>query len=157
MWIRTSVAMAILAAVATAAPAQAPKLPGFISAVKTTVTPAVLKPGTKATLTVAVTIAPGYHIYSTDPGDEYAIATELAPLKAAGVTYGKASWPKPTLHDKVRIHEGTAVVTIPIAVAKTAKPGAVKIGASIKAQGCNETACLPPDTFTAVATVMVGK
>ena len=157
MWIRTAAALALIATVATAAPAQAPKLPGFISAVKTTIAPTTLKPGSKATITVMITMATGYHIYSTDPGDEFAIATELTPLKAVGITYGKAVWPKPTLHEKVRIHEGTAVVTIPITVAKTAKPGTLKIGASIKAQGCNETACLPPDTFSTNTTVTVGK
>lgn len=157
MWIRTAAAAALIAALATSAPAQAPKLPGFISSVKTEVSPAVLKPGTKATLTLTITMAPGYHIYSTNPGDEFAIATELTPMKAPGITYGKAVWPKPTLHEKVRIHEGTAVVTVPITIAKTAKPGTLKLGASIKAQGCNESACLPPDTFSAVASVTLGK
>lgn len=157
MWIRTAATAALIAAIATSAPAQAPKLPGFIASVKTAVSPAALKPGTKATLTLTITMAPGYHIYSTNPGDEFAIATQLTPLKAPGVSYGKAVWPKPTLHEKVRIHEGTAVVTVPITIEKTAKPGMLKLGASIMAQGCNESACLPPDTFTAVASVMIGK
>lgn len=157
MWIRTAATAALLTALVSAAPAQGPKLPGFIASVKTEVAPTALKPGAKATVKVTIEMARGYHIYATDPGDEFAVATELTPLAVKGITYGKAVWPKPTMHEKARIHEGTITVSIPVTVAKTVKPGAVKLGASIKAQGCNESSCLPPDTFQAVASAVIGK
>ncbi|MBB6050994.1 protein-disulfide reductase DsbD N-terminal domain-containing protein [Armatimonas rosea] len=157
MWIRTAALAALVSSLASAAPAQAPKLPGFFAAAKATVAPVSVKAGAKATLTVTITMAPGFHIYDPKPGDEFAIPSEVTPTKVAGVTYGKAVWPAPTLHEKTRIHEGTITVTVPITLAKTVKPGTLKLGAAVKAQGCNATGCLPPETVQLSAPLTVSK
>lgn len=157
MWIRTAALAALVSSLAVAAPAAAPKLPGFFAAAKASIAPAKVKTGGTATLTITLTMAPGFHIYDPKPGDEFAIASEVMPVKAAGVTYGKAVWPTPTIHEKVRIHEGVITVTVPITLAKTVKPGTLKLGAAVKAQGCNATGCLPPDTITLPAPLTVMK
>ena len=159
MWIRTAAVAALVSTLVavTPAPAQTPKLPGFFAAAKAMVAPVKVKAGGTATLTLTITMAPGFHIYDPKPGDEFAIASEVMPLKAAGVTYGKAVWPAPTIHEKTRVHEGVITVKVPITLAKTVKPGMLKLGAALKAQGCNETGCLPPDTITLSAPLTVSK
>jgi DsbC/DsbD-like thiol-disulfide interchange protein len=157
MWIRTAAVAALVSLLAIAAPAQTPKLPGFLSGAKASVAPGSVKVGGKTLLTVTLTMAPGYHIYDPKPGDEFAIASELVLAKVPGVTFGKPVWPKPTLHEKTRIHEGMITVTVPIMLAKTVKPGALKLAATVKAQGCNETGCLPPDSVALTAPLTVTK
>ena len=157
MWIRAAALAALVSSLATAAPAQAPKIPDFMSGAKASVAPGTVKAGGKATLTLTLTMAPGFHIYDPKPGDEFAIASEVVGSKIAGVTYGKPVWPKPTLHEKTRIHEGTITVTVPVTIAKNAKPGTLKLGAAVKSQGCNATGCLPPETVALVTPLVVSK
>ena len=71
----------------------------------------MIGPGGKATLTITVKIAEGFHIYSPQPGDEYAIPTTFTPLKTPGVTYGKPVWPKATKFEKTNVFEGQATIT----------------------------------------------
>lgn len=143
MWIRGAALAALVSSLATAAPAQAPKLPDFMSGARASVTPGTVKAGGKATLTLTLTLAPGFHIYDPKPGDEFAIASEVVGSKVAGVSYGKQSGPNRRF-TKTRIHEGTITVTVPVTIAKNAKPGARKLGGAVKSQGCNATGCLPP-------------
>ena len=157
MWIRATALATLISSLATAAPAQAPRLPGFFSGAKASIAPTTVKAGAKATLTITLTMAPGFHIYDPKPGDEFAIPSVVTPLKVAGVTYGKAIWPTPTMQEKARIHEGTVTVTVPLMLAKTLKPGPLKLGAAVKAQGCNATGCLPPETITLSAPLTVSK
>jgi DsbC/DsbD-like thiol-disulfide interchange protein len=157
MWIRAAALAALISSLATAAPAQAPKLPGFFAGAKASIAPATVKAGGKAILTITLTMAPGYHIYDPKPGEEFAIPSEVMPVKAAGITYGKAIWPTPTVQEKARVHEGTITVTVPITLAKTVKPGTLKLGAAVKAQGCNATGCLPPETISLAAPLTVSK
>lgn len=157
MWIRTAALAALVSALTVPALAQSAKIPGFLSSVKASVAPGSVKAGGKATLTVTIAMAPGFHIYDPKPGDEFAIASELVLPKVAGVSYGKALWPKPTMQEKARVHEGTITVTIPVLLAKTVKPGMMKLGATLKAQGCNATGCLPPDSVAVSAPLTVSK
>jgi DsbC/DsbD-like thiol-disulfide interchange protein len=157
MWICTAAMAALVSTLAMAAPAQTPKLPGFFAGAKASIAPTSVKAGGKATLTLTITMAPGFHIYDPKPGEEFAIASEVLPIKAVGVSYGKAIWPTPTIHEKARVHEGTITVTVPITLAKTVKPGTLKLGAAVKSQGCNATGCLPPDTITLSAPLTVSK
>jgi hypothetical protein len=49
------------------------------------------------------------------------------------------------------------MVTVPVTLAKTVKPGTLKLGAAVKAQGCNATGCLPPDTVQLATSLTVSK
>lgn len=157
MWIRTAALAALVSALTVPALAQSAKIPGFLSSVRASVAPGSMKAGGKATLTVTISMAPGFHIYDPKPGEEFAIASELVLPKLAGVSYGKVVWPQPKLQEKARIHEGTVTVTIPVMLAKSMKPGTIKLGATLKAQGCNATGCLPPDSVVVSAPLTVSK
>lgn len=157
MWIRTAALAALVSSLSASALAQRTPMPGFLSSVKASVAPGNVKAGSKATMAVTITLAPGFHIYDPKPGEEFAIASELVLPKLAGVSYGKPVWPKPTMQEKARIHEGTITVTIPVILAKTVKPGTLKLGATLKAQGCNATGCLPPDSVAVSTALTVSK
>ena len=157
MWIRTTALAALAFSLTVPALAQKASMPGFLSSVKASVAPGSVKAGGKTTMTVTIALAPGFHIYDPKPGDEFAIASELVLPKLVGVSYGKAVWPQPKLQEKARIHEGVVTVTIPVTLAKTVKPGTMKLGATLKAQGCNATGCLPPDSVAVSAPLTVSK
>jgi hypothetical protein len=54
------------------------------------------------------------------------------------------------------VFEGAAVISVPITLSKSVKPGALSLGADVRAQGCNATACLPPATIHFTAPLTVG-
>lgn len=157
MWIRTAALAVLVSSLTVPVLAQRAAMPGFLSSVKASVAPGSVKAGGKTMLTVTIALAPGFHIYDPKPGEEFAIPSELVLPKLAGVSYGKAVWPQPKLQEKARIHEGTVTVTVPVTLAKTVKPGTMKLGATLKAQGCNATGCLPPDSVTVSAALTVSK
>lgn len=155
MIFRTLAALSVVGATALSVSAQDSQLPGFFQSVTATVAPTKLVPGSTATLTVTVKLTEGFHIYSPQPGDEYAIPTSLVLTKAPGVVYGKPVWPKSTKIEKTNVYEGTATITVPVTIAKSAK-GSIKVGGVLKAQGCNATGCLPPASVPVSAVLTVG-
>ncbi|MBC8102244.1 MAG: hypothetical protein H7Z41_06630 [Cytophagales bacterium] len=124
-----------------------------------------IKPGGKATMLVMVSVAPGYHIYTNKPEDEYAIATAFLSAKPAaktGVTLGAPAFPKTTTSisspngpGKISVYSGSVKLAVPVLVAKTAKPGKVTVSGTIRAQACNDTSCLPPVTLPVSASVTI--
>jgi len=126
-----------------------------------TVTPVTVARGGKGTLTLTLKIKDGYHINGVEPGNEFAIATVFTGKAPAGVTYGKPVFPKakpinmPGFETPINVYEGTAVVTIPFTVAKTAKPGKATVGGSLRYQGCDDSSCFPPDSISVAAPVTV--
>jgi DsbC/DsbD-like thiol-disulfide interchange protein len=129
------------------------------------VRPAMVAPGGKATLTITLNVEPGFHINANDPGDENLIPLALtlnAPGKKAGVSLGKPVYPTPTTmpspmgSGEARVHEGKVTITVPVTAAKTAK-GKTTLTGKLRLQGCNETTCYPPKTFTVSVPLVIGK
>ncbi|MDX1933630.1 MAG: protein-disulfide reductase DsbD family protein [Capsulimonadales bacterium] len=119
------------------------------------VEPNPVTPGKKATLTVTVAIAEGFHINANQPGSDMYIPTVLtvsAP-KTAGITLGPVVYPKPRTipvsfdPKPLKAYEETITITVPVTVPSNAKPGVVRLSGSLRAQGCNDTTCFPPKTF----------
>jgi DsbC/DsbD-like thiol-disulfide interchange protein len=106
-------------------------------------------------VTLTVSVAPKFHINAHQPGDPNMIATVAtvnAP-KYPGVSVGKVVYPagetmKVEYSPKpLRVYEGMTRITVPVAIAKTAKPGTVTLTGQVRMQGCDETACYPPATL----------
>src|SRR5512135_2996857 len=51
--------------------------------------------GSASQATVEMTIAPGWHVNSHAPRDEFLVPTSLALSPPDGVTVGEIAWPKP--------------------------------------------------------------
>ena len=128
-----------LVATANAAHAQSKKLPEYITHVGAKVAVAA---GGKATVTVKIDVASGWHIWANKPGDPNAIATEISVKAPAGVTIGKPVYPAGHAYPAGgKIYEGPTTVTFPVSLGKVSH---AVLNLTIKAQGCNATSCMPP-------------
>ena len=127
------------------------------------VAPAAVKPGGKVTLTLTVAIAPGYHINANKPDDENMIPTVFTAKAVPGVTFGKPVYPTPTQVTEsyspkpLKVYQGKAIISIPVTIARTAKPGRLSVGGDVEVQACNDTSCFPPKTLTVSAPVTVSR
>jgi len=134
--------------VAHTARAQAPGA-GYAK-VSAAVQPSTLTPGGHGAVLVTIDIVPGFHINSVKPADPYMIATKLNIKPIAGFTVGHAIYPpnktvKESYSPKpLLVYQGRAVIKVPITVASTLKPGQYTLNCALIYQGCNHTACYPP-------------
>jgi len=149
-------ALGALALFVMAAPAMAQRQKDLcMGEVTSKLTPARVAPGGKAMLTFTIPMKAGYHIYDAKPGTDIGIPTSFTPVAANGIKFGAPIFPKPTIHDGTRVHEGVVVIKVPVTVAKNAK-GMVNVGGGLKVQACNETGCLPPFTLKLGAPLIIG-
>jgi hypothetical protein len=104
-------------------------------------------------------IAPGLHINSHTPKDQFLIPTTLSVPEASGVTLVSATYPEG--HDytlpadpKTRLNVFSGEFAIEAKL--TATPGDHLVEAKLRYQACDETQCMPPKTIT-VPIDVVGK
>jgi thioredoxin:protein disulfide reductase len=105
---------------------------------------------------VEMTIAPGWHVNSHEPHEDYLIPTSLELMPAPGVTAGPVQYPTPV--DRVlafsggkamALYEGTVRLTAKLS--GTAAPDAPPLRGKLRYQACDDTTCLPPKTVELVA------
>ncbi len=104
-------------------------------------------------------IAPGLHINSHAPSEDYLIPTTFSIPDGAGVRLSNATYPPGvdlTLpsdpNTKLSVYTGEFVIQARIVAA----PGNHLVQAKLHFQACNETQCLPPKTVP-VAIDVIGK
>ncbi len=145
---RTSLLAIVLWIVALAASAQGFKAePVFSVTLHPDRQPAVA--GEVLQLAAVVTVDPGWHINSDDPGDEFSLPTTVAWLVPEG-------WPEPLTvfpdgeqlefdfaEVPIEVWEGKVVFVGRLTVPETAE-GALRPRVEVTAQACNNTQCLPP-------------
>jgi DsbC/DsbD-like thiol-disulfide interchange protein len=158
----------VLAAVLRPVPAEAqlgldPETP-IVTLKEMKVNPTSVAPGGRATVSLTLTLKPGFHINANKPDSDMQIPTEVEfapPAKTAGVTLGKPVFPAPKAmkfsysEKPLKVYEHSLTVTVPVTVGKTAPGGKVPLKGTVRYQGCNETACFPPASldFSGVVTV----
>ncbi len=150
---RWSIAVLALAA-ATAAPAAAPEDPGRLLAVEASI--AAAAPG-QGTLLVKAKLAPGWHVNSHKPSEEYLIPTSVKLEPSSGVRLGEPRYPEGRMQ-KFSFSEAPLSVyaeqfEIEVPVEWSAAGGAPVVSGSIEFQACNDSQCLAPASvaFRAVA------
>jgi len=123
------------------------------------VSPASVKPGGHGTLTITLTFAPGAHCNAHKLPDQNFIPTTFASNAVAGVKVGAAKFPAgvevETAGLKQVVYDKPTKIVVPFTVAKSAKPGSVKIGGKLTYQACNTAVCFPPKTVTLAAPVTI--
>lgn len=128
-----------------------------------TVAPAAaVKPGSAVTATAVADIESGWHVYALTqgPGGPHALEVSV-PKSPVFSMSGKATSPAPkkafdpNFNMETEFHEDSAVITIPIAVAKGAAGGKSTLKVDVSFQTCNERMCLPPTTETLTAAVTI--
>lgn len=100
---------------------------------------------------VAVTLAPGYHVNSNTPSEDYLIPLKLTwgpgPLEAGEVTYPKPGMEKYSFSPKpLSVYTGKFELMTKFKVAAAAQPGPGVMTGKLRYQACNDKACFPPKT-----------
>lgn len=134
-----------------------------------TITPSVVKPGDKATITLSAEVDKGYHVYQFSPkyeldGDglpETNYRTLIVAKTKSGLKFGQPSTDAPVksmegFEDAV-YYEGSVKWEIPVFVPKTVKAGELPIELLVAFLTCNDRACSPPSGLSATTTVTVGE
>ena len=115
--------------------------------------PVAARPGARATLTLTVTVLPGWHVYSLKQApdgptpllvtlDRNAVATadgavtESKPLKIHDPAFGL----------QTQYYEHAATLTVPVRLNRPLAAGAQAIPVSLRFQTCNGRICQPPKT-----------
>jgi DsbC/DsbD-like thiol-disulfide interchange protein len=135
--------------------AQGPK-----PAISVSTPPKAVVAGSKLTLTVTLTIAPGFHGYQNPPASEYEIPVEV---KVEGKDFKvlKVAYP-PGVDASVggsqqatKAYEGA--IKVPVTLLVPAKVGTKDLKIVVSYQLCDDTSCFPPDQVSKVVKVNVVK
>lgn len=113
--------------------------------------PVTAKRGASVPVPVVVTVAKGYHVTSSDPGDRY-----LKPLRlswdAGALEPGAPRYPKavsrryPFSEGKLSVFEGSFTIEQELRIPASAPQGFGSLTGKLYYQACTETECLPPAT-----------
>ena len=107
----------------------------------------VRSPG-EGELNLRVTIAPGWHVNSHRPSEEYLIATEARLDPVDGVRFGDAKYPDGKMmkfafsESPLSVYDGTFPITVPVKW-DGARP-APALSGSLEFQACDDSRCLAP-------------
>ena len=103
----------------------------------------------RLTLTVEVTIAPGFHVYAAPvPEGLVPLSVEVAPID--GLVVGPASWPAPRrlampeLGHDLPVHEGVVCGTLPLTFTAAPGGGDHVVEVTVRLQACDESSCQMP-------------
>jgi len=107
-----------------------------------------------AALVVHVEIAPGWHINSNAPLDEFLVPTTIA-AGAEGVEFGKPKFPPPekahsdAMGGDMLLYSGTFEAEVPVLRKTAPKPGAgaqawPRTRVTLKYQACDHATCYAP-------------
>ncbi len=110
-----------------------------------------VKRGATAESRLAVTLAPGYHVNSNTPSEEYLIPLRLTwgagALEAAEVIYPKPSMEKYSFSPKpISVFTGKFDIVTKFKAAAGTSPGPGVMTGRLRYQACNDKACFPPKT-----------
>lgn len=108
-----------------------------------------LQPGKSTPVTLHFRIAPGLHINSHTPKDQFLIPTSLILPASSGVKLDAADYPAGVDYElpaapkeKLSVYTGEFAIHTRL----TATPGDHLVQAKLHYQACDETQCMPPRT-----------
>jgi Disulphide bond corrector protein DsbC/AhpC/TSA family len=149
--IRDTGAGLLEAALGIAAPRHGPEaeVRGDIVRVRAYFDSPAYRPYQQLRLTVELTVAPGWHIYTAPVPDGYvALGATLSPID--GVRAGAPAWPAGYPHrvegldEEFRVLDGTIRGVMPVTFAVAAGAGDLRPEITVRYQACSQTACLVP-------------
>ena len=107
-------------------------------------------PGSSFELAVVVDVAPGWHINSNNPLDEFLVPSDLVFDEKEGITYGEVIYPEPILQkfsfseSELSTYEGKFVFGVKATLAPDFPVGDTVISSRLIYQACDDQSCLPP-------------
>ncbi len=133
---------------------------------KVTVAPVptvVLARGGAAEAVVSVTVAEGLHVQANPAADEFLIPLVVRFGDVPGIRWGTPAYPPPVPFRiegwdlELKTYERTVHVTVPVAAADAAEPGAVTVAGTVRFQACDSRRCFAPATVPVEVEVVVGE
>lgn len=116
--------------------------------------------GRSGTVTVVVTVKPGFHVQA-NPASEELVPTTLTLEPAPGLTLGTPVYPKSKPYrlegvGELAVYDGTFEIKVPVTVGKTVPLGQRALKGSVRYQACDDTTCFFPVTEPVMVTVTIG-
>ena len=111
-------------------------------------------PGGETTVTVAMEIDEGWHLYAQNPQADFLIPTTVSVSSRTPITVGEVATPQPKsrtdpiLKTAINSFSGKIDFEVPIRIDKKAKPGAANLKVVVQSQACDDRRCLKPETTT---------
>ena len=112
-------------------------------------------------LAAVATIAPGWHVNSNKPLEDYLIPTEASLAPSEGLTVGPPAYPAhreaklPFSDAPLALYDGETVVVFEGTVDAAAAPGPRTLRAALDFQPCNDAQCLAPARVEATLAIEV--
>jgi thiol:disulfide interchange protein DsbD len=147
---RKIAALALLTAVAAAAPGLRAQDEGHVIAVQSLLSRDAVAPGETFKAAVILRIQAGYHINDNAPLDEFMIPTTLAlddhpDFEVVEVLYPRGRRARFSYSEaELVVYEGEVVLGVLLKAKAAAAPGAKSLHASVGYQACDDISCLPP-------------
>jgi len=147
---RRAALLAAVAAALAAALAQAAK--PHVASVSMGEVPAV-RAGAGATLKVAVTVKPGFHVQANPVLNPALIPIVLAVPQTPAVSIGKPVYPQARRlrlvgsEEDLVVYDGTFVIEQPVTVSQDSPRGETVLAGSLRYQACDDRHCLIPRTL----------
>lgn len=117
--------------------------------------------GEKSVMRISVAVKEGYHIQSSQPGNEWIIPTSLEIAPSETITTGIPAFPasrKLQLQGTVEyleVYEGTIVISVPYFISHNIKKGTHRLQATLRYQACDDKRCFSPKTLSFPITVII--
>ena len=112
-----------------------------------------LKPGASAPVTVQLEIAPGYHINSNRPNQDFLVATALKFDRTPGLATGPVTYPKPKMQTfkfspnrPLSVYDGKVSLRFTVRALASLGSGEKILKGKLTIQACNDEVCLRPET-----------
>lgn len=110
-----------------------------------------LRAGEQLTLSVDIKIDEGWHLYAQNPETEFLKTTTVSIQSNPSIDLGKLVMPSsqarmdPVLKTKINTYAGEITFTMPVSIAKDAKPGQAVLNITLDSQACDDSRCLKPE------------
>ena len=153
--------VALLVLGTCAARAQSGKAPAVSMA---PVAPVAAEPGKPTQVPLNFRVAPGFHINSNTPKDEFLIPTALKMDLPADIVVGKIEYPAgqdvsfPFSPDsKLNVYSGDFTINLMLDPSTSVVPGSYAMHGVLRYQACDNAQCFPPKTLPVTFDVKVVK
>jgi len=110
-------------------------------------------PGQQFEAVVVAAIAPGLHINSHTPEEEYLIPTKVNIAPSPQLSIGSIEYPSPEMkkfafsENRLSVYEGAIRIYVSLQVAPDTPPGPLRITGALSFQGCNDNSCFAPSRW----------
>ena len=106
------------------------------------------KPGDTLWLAVRIDLAPGWHVNSAHPLQDYLIPTRLDLRLPSALKAGEIIYPEgntiPLLGDRMSVYASGATIIVPVVIDPSAPVGEIEAAGVLRYQGCDNKSCVAP-------------